>query len=138
MLGLKIGEFLSRSLRNTTKAAVDAVADTAEEHLPKDTVEKVSSTIRSGAKGDLSLDETVEQAKKKAKTVANQGTKELKEKAGKAKEVMSDVMETGGKACTKLVDLPEDKKKEIISKFKKISEVGHIFLVIHSRILIII
>ncbi|KAJ3270323.1 hypothetical protein HK104_004944 [Borealophlyctis nickersoniae] len=119
-----------RSLRNTAKTAVDAVADKAEEHIPPETVDKISSTVRNGgaklARGEgVSTDkiaESAKQAKSKAKDVAVDVGKQAKDKIGKAKEIAEELTESGGKAMEKLADLPEDKKNEIIERFKKVSE----------------
>ncbi|TPX69412.1 hypothetical protein SpCBS45565_g02423 [Spizellomyces sp. 'palustris'] len=107
------------TLRDTAKNLVDTIANQAERHLPEDTVNKTSGAIRDhGAKlhtGEESATGLKNQAVEQGRTLANQAASQLR-------DPNSQLRQTGERVARKLVDMPEDKRRDIILRVKVVAK----------------
>lgn len=112
------------SLRDTSHAIVDAVADKAEQHLPADTVNKVSGTTRDTA-ARLYQGESAGDIKQNivdsARGLAQDLTQRAKEEFNNQKQQLAPLKDTGIRVAQQLSDLPQDKRDEIVRRFKAVA-----------------
>lgn len=105
------------SLRDTAKNVIDTVADQAETHLPRDTVNQTSGAIREhGArmyKGEESATGQKNQVMAQGQAMKDQALSQLR-------DPNSQIRQTGGRVARKLVDMPEEKRRDITRRVKAV------------------
>lgn len=115
------------SIRETAKNVVDAVANEAERRLPADQVDKASAAIREhGAalhQGQESTSGYRQQAQAQGQQYLDQGRALANQAASQIKDPNSQVRQTGERVARKLANLPEDKKRELLTKIKAVATI---------------
>ncbi|KAJ3291039.1 DNA ligase (ATP) [Borealophlyctis nickersoniae] len=115
------GESVSQgaTLRDTAKNIVDIVADKAEQHLPEDKVNKASEVTRDKA---AKLYQGEQTPAGMASEVRDQAKGAAQELGQQIKEQVEPLRDTGARVAQQLVDMPPEKRDEIIRKFKVVAK----------------
>ncbi|KAI9094706.1 hypothetical protein DFS34DRAFT_628757 [Phlyctochytrium arcticum] len=107
------------TLRDTAKNVIDTVADQAERHLPDQAVNQASGAIREhGAKLHTGQESTTGIKN----NVVSQGRATANQAMNTLRDPNSNVRQTGERVARKLVDLPEEQRREIVNRLKRVAK----------------
>ncbi|KAI8826221.1 uncharacterized protein EV422DRAFT_515820 [Fimicolochytrium jonesii] len=114
------------TLRDTAKNIVDVVADQAESRLPEDKVNQASNAIRSeGAQlytGEKTTGDYKQQAQAQAHGVISQAKDYANQASSQLRDPSSQVRQTGERVARKLINLPDDKRDDIVRRLKSVAK----------------